>query len=89
MRTVQHSLPLFGAGAWLDWMGDTEEAIMYGLYSRVVPNDGSSDDIHCGRLRGPEKPEEQFPDNAVRLLGDEKWVITVLRNHVCVWRLQD
>lgn len=92
MRAAHQALPLFDAKAWLTWEGSKEEARMFGLYARVVTEDAPHDAIHCGRLMGPNEPEEHdehgFEDDA-DMLGDEKWVIAVLEHRVCVWRLQD
>lgn len=79
---------LVDLGGWISWLGDTDEAIMYGLFSILPLERGSAEMLDCGRLRGPQEPVNQYETRFVSLLGDHRWLLCIMDGKVLVWRVQ-
>lgn len=75
-------------GGWFSWMGDVEEAQMFGMFCVLPSEDATSDRLDCGRLRGPSEPIDQHETHNVVILGDNKWLIAALDDRLLIWQLQ-
>ncbi|CCG83014.1 protein of unknown function [Taphrina deformans PYCC 5710] len=85
---VWDSRLMIDVGGWVGWFGDAEEGINFGAFCVLPAETDNGMLIDCGRLRGPDEPEDQYEVKSVKLHGDQDFLVCVMDSRVLVWRLQ-